>query len=58
MHMTELIWNPIMFFPACNKCNLITENVSSIEITQLNNYSYIKEIMEKYAPDRAAKLLK
>lgn len=57
MHMTELIWNPIMYFPACHRCNRICENVSSIEITKLNNYFEIKSVMEKYAPLRALKLL-
>ncbi len=58
LHLTELIWSPVMIFPACNKCNLICENVSSIEITELNNYEEIKDVMWKYDPERAQKLLK
>lgn len=56
LHMTELIWNPIMFFPACNFCNMICENVASDEITKLQNYDYIREIIERYDPERASKL--
>lgn len=56
MHMTELIWNPRIFFPACNKCNMICENVSSEEITTLHNYEYIKEVMWEFAPERAKRL--
>lgn len=56
LHLTDLIWDPRMFFPACVSCNLITENVSSEKIKSLNNYQYIKEIIEKYDPERALKL--
>ncbi len=54
--LTELIWDPIMIFASCNQCNQIAENVSSIEITKLKNFERIKEVLFKYAPERASKL--
>lgn len=58
LHLTELIWHPIMFFPACNRCNTICENPASEAITELKNYSYVKIIIERFDPERATKLLK
>lgn len=56
LHLTDLIWNPIVIFPACHCCNTICENVSSTEITKLLNYDIIKEVLIKYCPERASKL--
>lgn len=53
---TELIWSPNNWFRSCLKCNAIAENVSSTEITKLLNYERIKEVLFKYAPERASKL--
>jgi hypothetical protein len=56
LHKTELIWHPKMIFPACPKCNMICENVSSEEIKTLKNYETVKTIMELHDPERAKKL--
>jgi len=56
LHIAEMIFNPVMFFPACFKCNTIAENISSERITTLKNYQEIKVIIMLYDPERAAKL--
>jgi hypothetical protein len=56
LHLTSLIWNPELWFRSCYKCNQIVENVSSSAITELLNYNRIKQVIEKYDKERAAKL--
>jgi hypothetical protein len=56
LHLTSLIWNPENWFRSCYQCNSLAENVSSNEILTLLNYDRIKEVLEKYAPERALKL--
>lgn len=54
--LTELCWSAENIFPSCNSCNAKAENISSPEILTLFNYETIKTILEKYDPERAAKL--
>lgn len=56
LNKTELIWLKVNFFPACNKCNSICENVSSPAIMQLNNYQIIKHVLELFDFERFTKL--
>ena len=55
--LTSLIWNPELWFRACIGCNLIAENPASVEITKLKNFDRIKEVTEKYDPQRASKFI-
>src|SRR5688572_20863779 len=56
LHLTSLIWNPENWFRACYICNAVAENVSSNEILELKNYERIKQVIERYDPERATKL--
>jgi hypothetical protein len=56
LHLTELIWSSENIFPACNSCNALAENVASDSILDLLNYERIREVLQKYDPERASKL--
>lgn len=55
--LTSLIWSPEVWFRACHLCNLLAENPSSEAITKLKNFERIKEVIEKYDPQRATKFI-
>jgi hypothetical protein len=55
--LTSLIWNPVNWFRSCIRCNTLAENPSSVEITKLKNFDRIKEVTEKYDPQRASKFI-
>ena len=55
LHMTELIWNPIMFFPACHSCNSIAENPSSDDFKKLRNLDTILSVLAMYSLERLQK---
>lgn len=55
--LTSLIWNPDNWFRSCNRCNTLAENPASVEITKLKNFDRIKEVTEKYDPQRASKFI-
>ncbi len=55
--LTELIWSAENIFPACHFCNQACENPSSEAITKLKNFERIKEVIQKYDPQRATKLI-
>lgn len=54
--LTSLIWQPENWFRSCYSCNSIAENVSSEAITELKNYDRIKQVLQRYDPERASKL--
>lgn len=56
LHMVELIWNPVNWFRSCYTCNSIAENVAGTEIKNLMNFERIKEVIQKYDPERFNKL--
>lgn len=56
LNKTQLIWDERNFFPACNKCNTIAENVSSPAIMNLNNYQRIKAWLQLMDFERFTKL--
>lgn len=56
LHIVSMIWNPENWFRACYICNSAAENVSSPDILDLMNFETIKNILERYDPERATKL--
>lgn len=56
LHLTELIWNPVVWFRACHTCNTIAENPSSEDIKTLMNFKRILAVTKKYDPERATKM--
>ena len=55
--LAELCWSKENIFPSCNSCNAKAENISSTEITKLLNYDTIRDVIIRYDPQRATKLL-
>ncbi len=52
LRLTSLIWNPIVWFRSCIRCNQIAENPSSDEIKKLKNFDRILEVTKKFDPER------
>ena len=55
LHLTEMIWNPIMYFSACHKCNVAIENPGGQDWKHLDNISELLDVIEKYDPERYTK---
>lgn len=56
LHLTEMIWNPEMFFPACHSCNLACEAIYSDEFKKLLCYDKCLTIIKNYDPERYSKI--
>lgn len=49
---TELIWNPVVFVPACYTCNSLLESYKSEEVKKLKCYPLLLEVTERFDPER------
>jgi len=55
--MTELIWNHVVWFRSCFRCNMVAENPESDEIKTLLNYQEILEVTKRFDPERYSKMI-
>ncbi len=49
---TELIWNSKIYFPACEKCHVVSETVSNGEWAKLNNADHILSVVCEHDHER------
>lgn len=51
LKMTQLIWNPLNFFPACHVCNRAIENPKGEGWKQLRNKDECLNVIKQYDPE-------
>lgn len=54
--LSDKIYHPDFFVPACHCCNLILENITSEEIKTLMCYEKLLKLTKKYDPERYSKM--
>jgi len=56
LSITELIWNPINYFPACKDCHDATEAISNGKWALLNNAEHMLGLAAEYDLEKYVKM--
>ena len=56
LHLSDKIYDPDFFLPACHSCNSLMENTSSEAFKKLLCYDKCLTIIKKYDPERYSKI--
>lgn len=56
LHLSDKIYHPDFFVPACHSCNTKLENITSSDFKKLLCYDKCLTIIKKYDPERYSKI--